>query len=90
MNRYPSRQQVERIRQQYPAGTRIVLHSMQDPYVHIPPGSKGTVTYVDDMGQIGVQWDTGSSLSLIPGKDSFSKDSQPEKSKSKRSHDRER
>lgn len=90
MNRYPSKQRVERLRQQYPVGTRIVLHSMEDPYRNIPPGSKGTVTYVDDMGQIGVQWDMGSSLSLIPGEDSFSKDSQPEKCKSKRSHDRER
>ncbi len=42
---------------------------------------KGTVAYVDDIGQIGVKWDTGSSLSLIPGVDSFSKGTCAGKSK---------
>lgn len=55
-----------------------------------PPGTKGTVSYVDDMGQIGVKWDTGSSLSLIPGEDSFSKEPAAEKTKHKRSRDLER
>ena len=89
MNRIPSREQVERLRQRYPAGTRIVLHSMDDAQAP-PPGAMGTVVYVDDMGQIGIQWDTGSSLSLIPGVDSFSKVSAPEKEKQKRSRDLER
>ena len=89
MNRIPSREQVERLRQRYPAGTRIVLHSMDD--AQAPPlGTMGTVVYVDDMGQIGIQWDTGSSLSLIPGVDSFAKVSAPEKEKQKRSRGLER
>ena len=67
MNRIPSREQVERLRQRYPAGTRIVLHSMDDAQAP-PPGAMGTVVYVDDMGQIGVEWDNGSALSLIPVK----------------------
>lgn len=83
MNRIPSREQVENLRQRYPVGTRIVLHRMDDPYAPIPPGTKGMVTYVDDMGQIGVNWDNGSGLSLVPGEDSFSKVSGPEKTKSK-------
>lgn len=83
MNRIPSREQVENLRQRYPVGTRIVLHRMDDPYAPIPPGTKGKVTYVDDMGQIGVAWDNGSGLSLVPGEDSFSKVSGPEKTKSK-------
>lgn len=83
MNRIPSREQVENLRQRYPVGTRIVLHRMDDPYALISPGTKGTVTYVDDMGQIGVAWDNGSGLSLVPGEDSFSKVSGPEKTKSK-------
>ena len=89
MNRIPSREQVERLRQRYPAGTRIVLHSMDDAQAP-PPGTMGTVVYVDDMGQLGVKWDTGSSLSLIPGEDSFSKEPALEKTKHKRSHDLER
>ncbi len=63
---------MERLRQRYPAGTRIVLHSMDDAQAP-PPGTMGTVVYVDDMGQLGVEWDNGSALSLIPGEDSFSK-----------------
>ncbi len=70
MNRIPYKRTGRYIRQQYPVGTRITLHSMDDPQSP-PPGTKGTVSYVDDIGQIGVKWDTGSSLSLIPGVDSF-------------------
>ena len=39
---------------------------------------------MDDMGQIGVNWDNGSGLSLVPGEDTFSKVSEPEKAKSDR------
>ena len=81
MNRIPTQQQVERLRKNYPVGTRVVLHSMDDPYAPVPPGTKGTVTYVDDMGQIGVNWDNGSGLSLVPGEDTFSMVSEPEKDK---------
>ena len=80
MNQRPTREQVERLRRQYPAGTRIILHSMDDPQAP-PPGTKGT---------IGIEWDNGSTLSLIPGEDSFSKEASPEKTKHKRSCDLER
>lgn len=89
LNQRPTREQVERLRRQYPAGTRITLHSMDDPQAP-PPGTKGTVAYVDDMGTIGIEWDNGSALSLIPGEDSFSKEASPEKTKHKRSCDLER
>jgi len=72
MNGFPSREQVERIKARYPAGTRISLNSMDDPYAPIPPGTEGEVQAVDDAGQLIMKWDNGRSLSLIPGEDSFS------------------
>ncbi|MBR1383655.1 MAG: DUF4314 domain-containing protein [Ruminococcus sp.] len=64
-------EQVERIRQQYPAGTRICCDNMPDDPQPIEPGTLGTVRGVDDAGQVMVSWDNGRSLSLIPGVDSF-------------------
>ena len=89
IHKIPTREQVELIRRQYPVGTRIILNHMDDSQAP-PPGTKGTVAYVDDIGQIGAKWDTGSSLSLIPGVDSFSKEPAPEKAKHKRSSSLER
>lgn len=82
MEAFPTKETIKRLRQEYPPGTRIVLEAMNDPHAP-PPGTKGTVVYVDDMGQIGMKWDNGSSLSLMPGLDSFSKDSQPQKKRSR-------
>lgn len=68
----PSREIVNRLRNEYPAGTRIKLTDMDD--MQAPPiGTKGTVTGVDDMGSIMVHWDNGSSLSLVYGVDSCRK-----------------
>ena len=72
MNRFPTREQVERIKARYPAGTRIRLDYMDDPYAPIPSGTEGVVQAVDDAGQLIMHWDNGRSLSLIPGEDSFS------------------
>ena len=51
---------------------------MTDPFAPVPSGTRGTVQYVDDAGQVGVAWDDGRSLSLIPGVDSFRKLTQQE------------
>ena len=67
----PTRAQVERIRAAYPAGSRVELIHMDDPWTNLRTGSRGTVVGVDDAGQIMMKWDGGSSLSLIPGEDSF-------------------
>lgn len=37
----------------------------------LPAGSTGEILYEDDMGQIHVRWDSGSSLAVIPGVDLF-------------------
>ena len=71
MNDYPTRKEIEKLKKQYPEGTEIILEYMND--VQSPPaGTSGTVTDVDDIGQIHVKWDNGSSLALIPGIDRFS------------------
>ncbi len=77
MNDFPKPWQVERLRKIYPKGAVVVLQSMDDPYTKIPPGKKGTVEYVDDAGSIGVAWENGSSLSLIPTEDRFTVESRP-------------
>jgi hypothetical protein len=59
------------IKETYPQGTRIELINMDDPYAPVPAGTKGTVEYVDDMGQIGMKWDNGRTLALIPEVDEF-------------------
>ena len=66
--------ELARIKMVYPAGTRIVLRSMDDPYSRLTRGDKGTVDFVDDAGQIHMRWDNGSSLALLPGEDSFRKE----------------
>lgn len=53
----------------YSRGKRVILVKTDDPYTHIPPGTKGTVTKVDDIGTIHVNWDTGSSLGVVYGVD---------------------
>ena len=51
------------IKEKYQKGTRIMLKRMDDPQAP-PLGTLGTVQGVDDIGNILVSWDTGSSLSV--------------------------
>ena len=64
--------QIQRIKEQYPQGTRIELNHMDDPYHPVPEGTLGTVKHVDDAGQIHVKWDNGRGLAIIPEVDHFS------------------
>ena len=66
--RFPSRETVERLQSQYPAGTRIELLSMDDPQAP-PEGTRGTVLAVDDIASLIVAWDNGSSLNVAYGID---------------------
>ena len=59
------------IKKQYPAGTRIKLIEMNDPWNPGEPGTEGTVQLVDDIGQIHMKWDNGRTLALVPGQDEF-------------------
>lgn len=74
----PSSNEVERIRRQYPVGTRICCDNMPDDPRPVPSGMMGTVIGVDDMCSILMKWDNGQGLSLVPGVDSFHVISQEE------------
>lgn len=66
--RFPSKEIVERVRREYPAGTRVELVRMDD--VQAPPvGTKGTVTGVDDTASVMVVWDNGCGLNVVYGED---------------------
>ena len=52
-------------------GTRLRLLVMCDDPCPVPVGTCGTVDHIDDMGNIHMKWDTGSSLALIPGVDEW-------------------
>lgn len=69
MNNFPSRSTVERVKQEYPVGTRVELVQMNDPYRKIEPGTQGTVRFVDDIGTVFVNWENGSSLGAVYGED---------------------
>ena len=66
-------EKINKIKNKYPAGTRVQLVSMDDQYSRLKAGDKGTVKFVDDIGTIHVRWDCGSSLGLIHGVDKFRK-----------------
>lgn len=66
--RFPNKDTVDRIRKEYPAGTRVELVRMED--VQAPPvGTKGAVLGVDDTGSLLMRWDTGSGLNVVYGED---------------------
>lgn len=73
-----SNMNVEQIKAEYPAGTKIELINM-DGESRMFPGMKGEVTGVDDMGQIHMKWENGSSLALNVEVDSFKKADAAEK-----------
>ena len=70
MSSWPTRQEVERVRARYQAGMCIELVHMDDVQA-LPAGTRGTIIAVDDIGSLIVNWDNGSGLKAIPGKDRF-------------------
>ena len=69
--KFPNKAYLENLRKQYPVGTKIQLISMRNEKYPILPGTVGEVTHIDDIGNIHVRWQNGSSLAIIPEVDSF-------------------
>ena len=70
--RFPTSKEVERLKKQYPVGTRIVLRKMDDDQAP-PVGTKGTVQGIDDIGSLIVKWDNGCGLNVVYGVDEVEK-----------------
>ena len=64
MKGFPTKEELEIIRKEYPVGTRVRLVKMDD--VQAPPvGTEGTVCGVDDAGSLIMRWDNGSGLNVV-------------------------
>lgn len=51
-------------------GKRIECIFMDDP-CPIPSGTKGTIQFIDSIGQIHVKWDNGRGLAINPQVDNY-------------------
>lgn len=65
---FPKKEVVDRLRKEYPTGTRVSLVQMDDIQAP-PPGTLGTVVGVDDTGSLLMKWDNGGSLNVVYGVD---------------------
>jgi len=66
--KYPGTEIIEKLKQEYPVGTRVILRKMDD--CQAPPiGTKGTVQGVDDAASLLVKWDNGCGLNVVYGVD---------------------
>lgn len=59
-------------KQKLKVGERIVLIYMKDKFAP-PVGTTGTIIGIDDIGQVRINWDNGSSLCINPSIDKFKK-----------------
>lgn len=77
-----SKEEIDNFKEKYIPGTKLKLNSpMVDEDYSVKPGTIGEVKYVDDIGTIHMEWESGGSLGLIPEVDSFEIISIPEKIK---------
>lgn len=63
--------QIEILKNHYVKGLRVELIKITDDTTKLKKGDLGTITKVDDIGQIHVNWDKGSTLALVYGEDRF-------------------
>lgn len=68
---FPSREYIESLREKYPAGSRVRMNHMDDPYAPIESGTMGTLRLIDDGGNAHIDWDNGRGLSAVFGEDDF-------------------
>lgn len=70
---FPPKNIVNLVKENYPENSRIELITLNDPFVKIPSGTKGTVNTVDDTGTVFVTFDTGQYIGLVYGEDYYKK-----------------
>lgn len=69
----PDEKTIERIRADFPIGSRVMMVYSADPLVPIDGGTEGVVSSVDDIGTIHINWDNGSCLGVILGENVIEK-----------------
>lgn len=57
-----SERRLNSLKERYPEDCKVELVRMNDPYREMPPGLKGTVKFVDDVGTVHISCENGSSL----------------------------
>lgn len=67
----PTQEKVKLIKQIYKPNTKIELIKMYDYINSVPSGTIGIVEFVDDIGNISVKWENGSTTNLIKGIDEY-------------------
>lgn len=66
-----NKEKIKELKEKYPVGTRIKLIEMKNEKYAPDSQSIGVVTHIDDLGNIRMSWDCGSSLAIIPDLDVF-------------------
>lgn len=64
---------IERIRADFPIGSRVMMVYSADPLTPIDGGIEGIVSSVDDIGTIHIDWDNGSRFGVILGENVIEK-----------------
>jgi hypothetical protein len=52
-------------------GDRVEVIRCYDAYTKLAPGTRGSVTLIDDLGTVHVRWDDGRYVGLVPGQDEW-------------------
>lgn len=59
------------LRKHYKEGMRVELQYINDESTELSAGDQGTISFIDDIGQIHVNWDKGSTIALLYDEDHF-------------------